>query len=174
MEAMDVLQREVEMYENEIRALKDFKSPTKRGGAGRTPKRTPIELSPAPRGATAEDAQSRLSLEATLFRPALQQALEQSARWKTEATAKAFMDLPPLPVLPQLPAAKDTPSLADDFIRLSSAISSCRIEKASITLVDLTKSDKSPREQLRDIKARSAAASERLESIVLRCIARSH
>lgn len=171
---MDVLQREVEMYENEIRALKDFKSPTKRGGALRTPKRTPIELTPAPRGVTAEDSQSRFSLEATLFRPALQQALEEAARWKTEATAKAIMELPPLPELPQLPAGKDTASLADDYMRLSAAISACRIEKASITLVDLTKTDKNPREQLRDIKARSAAASERLESTVLRCIARNH
>lgn len=174
MEAMDVLQREVEVYENEIRALKDFKSPTKRGVAGRTPKRTPIELSPAPRGVTVEDAHTRLSLEATLFRPALQQALQESARWKTEATAKAFMELPPLPELPQLSSAEEKSTSTDDFIRLSAAVSACRIEKASITLVDLTSTVKSPREQLRDIKARSAAASERLETTLLRCIARSH
>lgn len=174
-EAMDVLQREVEMYENEIRALKDFKSPSKRGtGSNRPPRRSNTDISPK-RGAAHDELQSSAnSLEATLFRPALQQALEEAARWKTSATASAIMNLPPLPVLPRASPepGKGSSIMSDDFIRLSSAVAACRIEKASVTLVDLTSTTKTPREQLREMKARNAATNERLESIMLRCRAR--
>ena len=163
-EAMDVLQREVEMYENEIRALKDFKSP-KRGTASNrtTPRRATTsvnDLSPYPRVA-ADDSQSISALEATLFRPALQQALQEAARWKASATAAAITSLPPLPI--------SSVTNADEFIRLLSAVSTSRIHKASIAMVDFTNTSKTPRAQLRELKARSAAASDRLETAMLRC-----
>lgn len=172
---MDVLQREVEMYENEIRALKDFKSP-KRGAASNrtTPRRATTSISdfsPNPRG-TVDDSQSTSALEATLFRPALQQALQEAARWKASATAAAIMNLPPLPISSIRSGDAFTSGndvFSDDFIRLSSAIATFRIQKASVAMVDLTNSTKTPRAQLREMKARDAAASDGLETIVLRC-----
>lgn len=170
-----MLQREVEMYENEIRALKDFKSP-KRGSTNNsrtTPRRaTPSinDFSPNSRGAT-DDSQSTFSLEATLFRPALQQALQEAARWKASATAAAIMSLPPLP-MPSVYNGDEYMSrigdFSDDFIHLSSAITTSRIQKASVSMVDLTNRSKTPRVQLREMKARNEATSERLETIMLR------
>jgi hypothetical protein len=169
---MDVLQREVEMYENEIRALKDFKSPKRGATSNRTtPRRATTsvsDLSPNPRGA-ADDSQSTSALEATLFRPALQQALQEAARWKASATAAAIMSLPPLPMTTVSTCGSDNGVFSDDFIRLNSAIATSRIQKASIAMVDLTNNtSKTPRAQLREMKARNVAASERLETIMLR------
>ena len=169
-----MLQREVEMYENEIRALKDFKSP-KRGSANNrtTPRRATTSIndfSPNPRG-TSDDYQSTTALEATLFRPALQQALEEAARWKASATAAAIMNLPPLLISPAFNgdlSASGNDLFSDDLIRLSSAIATTRIQKATVSIVDLTNKSKTPRVQLREMKARDAAASERLETIMLR------
>jgi len=160
------MQREIEMYENEIRALKDFKSPKKGKG---TPRRSASDIgSPNPRGAV-EDPQNVSALEATLFRPALQQALQETARWKASATATAIMNLPPLPSLRPISSLSEQDASSDDWIRLSAAVASARLEKASLTLVNLTDASKSPRAQLRELKAKSAAADQRLESIVMQC-----
>ena len=131
-----MLQRDVEMYENEIRALKDFKSP-KRGAASNrtTPRRATTsigDLSPNRRGAV-DDSQSTSALEATLFRPALQQALQEAARWKASAMAEAIVNLPPLTISPVRCGDAFTSGdgvFSDDFIRLSSAIATFRIQKA--------------------------------------------
>jgi len=169
---MDVMQREIEMYENEIRALKDFKSPGKKGKG--TPRRSMSDInSPNPRGVV-EDPQNASALEATLFRPALQQALQEAARWKASATATAIMSLPPLPSLqtvPSLGGQDDLNSVVvhDDWIRLNAAVSSARLEKASLTLISLTNPNKTPRAQLRELKAKNAAADQRLASVVIRC-----
>jgi hypothetical protein len=172
---VEVLQREVETYENEIRALKDFKSP-KRGpvGSRSTPtRRTPLQqhevISSSKSGA--DDTHSTSALEATLFRPALQQALQEAARWKASATATAIASLPPLPVLPFRIGndASGSSIFAEDLVRLSSVVAECRLQKASIRLVDLTNRTKSPRVQLREMKARNAATNDRLETAVLRC-----
>jgi hypothetical protein len=172
---VEVLQREVETYENEIRALKDFKSP-KRGPAGSrsTPtRRTPLQQNEASSNSRsgADDIHSTSALEATLFRPALQQALQEAARWKASATATAIASLPPLPALPFRNGndASGSSIFAEDFVRLSSVVAECRLQKASIRLVNLTNRTKSPRVQLREIKARNAAATDRLETAVLRC-----
>jgi hypothetical protein len=168
---MDVLQREVETYENEIRALKDFKSPKR----GNVTSRTPVRSSNLGSGLTsnhrgpADDSHSTFTLEATLFRPALQQALHEAAHWKAVATGAAMVDLTPLPASPLETYAGGRSISSDDSIRLSSTIAKCRIEKASILLVDLTNRNKTPRLQLREMKAQSAAISNRLETIMLQC-----
>jgi hypothetical protein len=166
---MDVMQREVEMYENEIRSLKDFKSPTKRGAVGstRTPRRgasAASDFSLNPRGV--EDSQSISALEASLFRPLLQEALEDAARWRVSATAEAIKNLSPLP---KLSASSEGNFWSDDLVRLSAAISANRIQKASVAMVDVTNTTKTPRAQLNGIKAKSAAASERLQAIMMQC-----
>lgn len=172
---MDVLQREVEMYENEIRSLKDFKSP-KRGnvtGSRATPIKSGVSVtSPVPtfRG-TNDDSHSNISLEASLFRPALQQALQESAHWKAVATASALLDLAPLPTYPMdLQGNSNGNSVfSDEAILISSALAKARIEKATITLVDLRNKEKAPRAQLREMRAKNAAITERLETVMLRC-----
>jgi hypothetical protein len=166
-EAVDVMQRQVDEYENEIRVLKDFKSPTKRGqGGNRTPRRsmtTVADLSPHGRGSAEEAQVSSGALEAALFRPALHKALQEAAHWKAATTASSIFDLPPLP----LPSGSR--NVGDDSLQqLSSALSSYRLEKASVRIVDLTNREKSPRVQLREHATRKTAATERLETLVLR------
>ena len=168
-----MLQREVEMYENEIRSLKDFKSP-KRGNVASsraTPNKSGASLTsntPTFRSAN-DDPQSSISLEATLFRPALQQALQESAHWKAVATGSALLDLAPLPTSPMDLYGDGNSIFSEEAIRLSSALAKARIEKATITLVDLRNKEKAPRAQLREMKAKSAAIAERLETVMLRC-----
>lgn len=172
-EAMDVLQREVEMYENEIRSLKDFKSP-KRGnvtGSRSTPMKSGAPLTsstPTFRGAN-EDFHSNISLEATLFRPALQQALQESAHWKSVATGSALLDLAPLPTSPMDFYGGGKSFMSEEAVLISSALAKARIEKATITLVDLRNKEKAPRAQLREMKAKTAAINERLETVLVRC-----
>lgn len=154
---MEVLQSEVEMYETEIRALKDFKSPSGKRGSNRTPRRSvPVGSEFGSR----EDLKHVGALEATLFRPALQEALAEASKWKSSAFAEAMESLPVLPVL-----SAPSGGLSDDWHRLSSALASSRLQKASIKVVDLTK-DESPREQLRNLKETNAASSARLHALV--------
>ena len=176
-EAMDVLQRQVDEYENEIRSLKDFKTPKRGAGARSSPRRAITSIadlaSPGRGGAMEEPALSNTgALEATIFRPALQNALRDAARWKSAAVASALADLPPLPTTyktsdgllgPKVEAA------ASDAIQLDSALSSYRMTMASVKLVDLTNPLKSPRQQLRESKAQSRIATENLEFAVSRC-----
>jgi hypothetical protein len=173
---MDVLQHQVDEYENEIRVLKDFKSPTgKRGqGSNRTPRRSLTSSADfaSPRGNTDDMQVSTGALEATLFRPALQRALQEASHWKAASTASSLFDLPPLRTLSSSSTEKsksgDTVEPFECLLQFSSALSSYRMEKASVTIVDLMNRDKSPRTQLREHAARKDMASERLETIVLR------
>ena len=170
---MDVLQREVEMYENEIRSLKDFKSPKRSNATGSraTPLKSGTSLinhTPTFRGSN-EEFHSGFSLEATLFRPALQQALQDSAHWKAVATRSILLDLAPLPASPMDFYGGGRSVLSEEAILMASALAKARIEKATITLVDLSNKEKAPRAQLRDMKAKSAAINERLETVLLRC-----
>jgi hypothetical protein len=168
-EAMDVVQRQVDEYENEIRALKDFKSPKRAGATRGTPRRSMTSIgdfgSPGVRSAVEEKQTSTGMLEATVFRPALQQALEESARWKTSA-AMSLLDLPPLSVAEESKMADEA---TYDLYQLSTAIADYRLELSSIKLVDLTSKDKTPREQLRENKQRSRAVTMNLESVLHRC-----
>lgn len=156
---MDVLQRQVDEYENEIRLLKD----TAKGGAGRkgAPRRALTSISDIASNRS-DDSTSNFSLEASLFRPALQEALQESWKWKAIATENVMSQLTPLP----LPTQRSV--LNDDSILLNSALAQVRLQKASIKLIDLTNTDKAPRTQLRELRAASLAASQQLESVALR------
>jgi len=173
-EAVDVLTQQVDEYENEIRALKDFKSPGK-GSRNRTPRRaitSVADASPYLRSGSDEPSSSTGALEATLFRPALQKALRDAAKWKAAAISKSLLDLPPLPVPPGYEKGGAMESASTDLMELTAALASCRLEKSAVTLVDLTRRDKTPRMQLRESNARIAMANERLESVVRRCAGR--
>jgi hypothetical protein len=185
MEAMDVVQRQVDEYEDEIRALKDFKSP-KRSSSGRTPRRTPqpspgVGSSGAKSANADESTSSTGALEAALCRPALLKALQEVAYWKSKATASWMSELPPLPVLQGSPFGadgefkeRDADEALSSLVELSSAWSDYRLTKASVKIVDLTNSTKDPRTQLREQKARSAEATNRLETVILRCRGRGY
>jgi hypothetical protein len=213
---MDVMQREVEMYENEIRALKDQKTPKRPGTVTRgTPRRTGATgvdfSSPHPMGIPTPGGNSVTIgggggggggvglagdefygntgvLEATLFRPALQNALREANRWKAATVASALVNLEPLPT--RYNNNRSTGTLDDeskesdsgygvgssllyndDFIRLTSAMNHNRTVKASVRLIDLSgkNNSKSPRQQLIEMKTKNRIANDQLETAILRC-----
>jgi dynactin 1 len=166
MEAVDVMQRQVDEYENEIRVMKDFKSPGK-GTKGRgAPRRGLATMSDSSPYRQEENQINAGALEAALFRPALQEALENAAKWKAASMASSLAALTPLP-MPLALANSD--GVNDHMLELTSALSNYRLVKASTTLVDLTRTDKSGNMQLREIYQKKSAASDRVKSIVMRC-----
>lgn len=171
-EAMDVLQRQVDEYESEIRSLKDFKSPKSTQRRTSMSSRASPFMSPgfsASKGTPAGEALSEVSaatvgaLEAALLRPALEAVRQDAARYKAQAMDAALRSLPPLDLMvtpasvgneefKQSGPANEVQSLATT---LSQARSRVRMEKASFAVVDLSKTDKSPRESLLDSMART-------------------
>jgi hypothetical protein len=167
-EAMDVLHRQVEEYENEIRLLRDAKTPSK-GVRSRAPRRafTP-ESSLRDRSRSSEnlsgmEEEGHLgAFEAALFRPALLAARKDAAQWKAKATIDTLLSLPPLDV--PLPCTSEETKTSEDtspLLELSSALSHYQAETASVRLVDLSKPN--PRMQLYSMKMKKAAAAERLD-----------
>jgi hypothetical protein len=166
---MDVLHRQVEEYESEIRFLKDAKSPTK----GRTPRRSFAADNLRERARSGEDLQVLGSeahagaFEAALFRPALRAARRDAAHWKAKATISMLLELPPLNV-PKTNRGEEEKSVDDEdispIIELSSALANYRTQTASIKVVDLTKSSsKSPRMELHSMVMKKASASQQLD-----------
>eukprot|EP00535_Pseudo-nitzschia_heimii_P004754 CAMPEP_0197182238 /NCGR_PEP_ID=MMETSP1423-20130617/6262_1 /TAXON_ID=476441 /ORGANISM="Pseudo-nitzschia heimii, Strain UNC1101" /LENGTH=1365 /DNA_ID=CAMNT_0042632627 /DNA_START=185 /DNA_END=4282 /DNA_ORIENTATION=- len=167
-EAMDVLHRQVEEYENEIRA-RDSKTPTKT----RRPRRsfTPESRSSSRENLREGDDGIRSAFEAALFRPALQAARRDAAQWKTKATINTLLELPPLkvsigPTSFTREEEKSGDGDMDPLFQLSSSLSSYQRETASVRLVDITKSNEqgvSPRMQLHQMMLRKAAASQEVD-----------
>eukprot|EP00529_Nitzschia_sp_RCC80_P006864 CAMPEP_0113511116 /NCGR_PEP_ID=MMETSP0014_2-20120614/38522_1 /TAXON_ID=2857 /ORGANISM="Nitzschia sp." /LENGTH=1423 /DNA_ID=CAMNT_0000407161 /DNA_START=80 /DNA_END=4347 /DNA_ORIENTATION=- /assembly_acc=CAM_ASM_000159 len=175
-EAMDVLHRQVEEYENEIRFL-NSKSPAK--SRSRAPRRTFATDSSALR----DHSRSSESLhglqeepmsgafEAALFRPALLAARQEAAIYKNKAMVDTILNLPPLNVsLSATVAGTDEEKSSDEemgvmdnnpFLDLSTALSNYQRETSSMHLVDLMKP--SPRTQLHNTLMRKAAASAGLD-----------
>ncbi len=165
-EAMDVLHRQVEEYENEIRA-RDSKTPTK----ARRPRRsfTPESTSRSSSSDSLRDGEdgSRSAFEAALFRPALQAARRDAAQWKAKATVNTLLNLPPLKVCMDPTALgggeeKFSEDDMDPLFQLSSSLFTYQRETASVRLVDIT-NGKSPRLQLQEMMTRKAAASQEVD-----------
>lgn len=164
---MDVLQRQVDEYENEIRAMKDFKTPGRGLQTKRTPRRaltSVADLASPSKGFLDENSSSDISLEATIFRPALQQALRDALKWKLEATTSCMNKLLPLPG----PFVFNT-EFESAFNQLSSAIRDERFKKATIKLVDLRSKNKAPRKQFQESKTQCRKAAQEVEAIAKRC-----
>ena len=164
---MDVLHRQVEEYESEIRFLKDTKSPSK--GMARGPRRsyTSDALRESRSGGELQAITSEAhvgAFEAALFRPALQAARRDAAHWRTKATISTLLELPPLTV-PKLEEEKSADSDDDmsPFLQLSSALANYRTQVASIKVVDLTKPSKAPRAELYSMLRKKAAAAQQLD-----------
>ena len=189
-EAMDVLHRQVEEYENEIRA-RDSKTPTKarrpiRSFTPESSRRDSSRTSSENLRDPGEDGNTS-AFEAALFRPALQAARRDAAQWKAKATITTLLELPPLNVCSmdststtttttritfgggggeEKFAEEDNNNDDDPLFQLSSALSSYQRETASVRIVDITKTSKqgkSPRMQLHDMMMRKAAASEQVD-----------
>jgi hypothetical protein len=172
---MDVLNRQVDEYENEIRALKDFKSPSKGSRSRATPRRAVTSVADTSssygRSQTVSEESETYSgaLEATLFRPSLQRALKDAAFWKASVVRESLSNLAPLPIAKGLKGFDDQESEnGDDLVELTLALADYRFAMASTSLVDLTRKDKTPRSQLRESAANKQAASHRLQAIVRR------
>jgi len=186
-EAMDVLHRQVEEYENEIR-VRDSKTPTK------TRRHTMRSFTPESsssrrdrsRSSSIEHLQDLVeegthvgAFEAALFRPALQAARKDAAQWKANATINTLLALPPLHVTTMDPLYRygsgsggdeeqkcAEENDADPVFQLTSALSAYQREVASVRIVDITKkggSYISPRMQLHNTMMRKAAASEEVD-----------
>jgi len=112
-EALDVMQKQSEEYEKEIRSLKDKSRPSRgvRTSVGRiSPKKSPMDLEATlsklgqAAGSKSAGASSRdvllesISLETALFRPALGSAVQSANYWKSKAMGSALSKLSPLNV----------------------------------------------------------------------------
>ena len=171
-EAMDVLHRQVEEYEGEIRFLKDAKSP--KGRQARTPRRSYADQL-RERSRSGDDLESMApqgssgAFEAALFRPALQAARRDAAQWKAKATISTLLELPPLVVSSSpTPVTEETKSADEDpapLLDLSSALASYRMETASVRVVDITKQarGRSRRSQLKKMVMKKASAANQLD-----------
>lgn len=165
---MDVMQRQVDEYEAEIRLLKDPKSPRARGLG--TPKRTMSLQQDYGRrsqdyGAAEVPQATVAAMQAAFFRPALEAARKEASEWKANAVASAMMNLPHLnlPGIASLEEeSKDEDPMLEAMTALNDARNRVRVEKASFTLIDLTRTDKSPRAQLIDSLTKTAVAEEKL------------
>jgi len=170
-EAMDVLHRQVEDYESEIRFLKDAKSPGARVRS-RTPRRT-FTADLRERSGSVDSLPGMVAdgstgaFEAALFRPALQAARRDAAQWKAKATISTLLDLPPLHAS-GITAGEEKTADEDEsnpFVQLSSALSFYRREAASIKVVDVSKrkSGEISRLGLHRMLMRKATASDQLD-----------
>merc|ERR1712194_798645 len=182
-EALDVMQKQAEEYEKEIRSLKD-KSRSSRGvrtaGGRVTPKKKSMDLEATlnqlgqasgskSAGSSRDVLLESISLETALFRPALASAVQSASYWKSQALGSALTKLAPLNVpvaaqpIPSLTSSK-TRSELDDLLshgannssnqahhnmeELALARNEARLTKASVSIVDLSNQEISPRAQL--------------------------
>lgn len=173
-EAMDVMHRQVEEYESEIRFLKDAKSPKVRS---RTPRRTPFTEHLRERsrsGGSLSDMELDghvAAFEAALFRPALHAARRDAAQWKARATVAGLLELPPLSVSGISPLHQEEKQADEDFpgplMELSSALSNYRMETAAVQVVDITKKPsnhgKSSRSSLHQMMMKKVSAADQLD-----------
>jgi hypothetical protein len=174
---MDVLHRQVDEYENEIRALKDFKSPKSARRTSMSSRASPF-MSPGfsakstPAGGEPLSEATIGSLEAALARPALEAARQDASRYKALSMTASLNSLPPLGLV--VPSSmkqeyfKQSHSMNGlEYLAnaLSEARSQVRMQKASVTVVDLSKSDK-PRQALMDSMSKTYIAEMKLADVV--------
>lgn len=182
-----MLQEQVAGYENEIRLLNTMKSPKRSDGGKNDGRRKSVEPKNLSKRAQSQrtlgGSLSNLGgdvvsatptaavgvLEAALFRPALSEARRVAAKWRNKALSETLHSLPTLSV----PIASEG-NLGDDcaddvtekLARLSTAMSNCRTEKASIRVVDLEKSTGRSRAHLRSSMAGKSIADKELGAAV--------
>ena len=176
---MDVLHRQVDEYENEIRALKDFKSPKSARRTSMSSRASPfmspsfsVKGTPAGGGEPLTEAAVG-ALEAALVRPALEAARQDASRYKAQAMAATLSCLPPLnvgiPTSMNREESKECDSMneLESLVHaLSEARSQVRMQKASVSVIDLTKTYTSPRQALLDSMSKTYSAEMKLADVV--------
>lgn len=171
-EALDVMQQQADEYEKEIKSLKD-KSRTPRVARQTSGRITPQKQSSSldldlfgsatkPGGASSRDIMlESISLETALFRPALASATQSASYWKAQSMGSALSKLPPLNVRLKSHQVK---GCAQEVILARNEV---RLAKASVSIVDLSKTDISPRNQLNEQKQKELTAESRLHDATL-------
>ena len=171
-EALDVMQQQADEYEKEIKSLKD-KSRTPRVARQASGRITPKKQSSAldidlfgsatkPGGSSSRDITlESISLETALFRPALASATQSASYWKAQSMGSALSKLPPLNVYLESQRAK---GCAKELVLARNEV---RLAKASVSIVDLSKTDISPRSQLKELKQKELIAESRLHDATL-------
>eukprot|EP00956_Cyclotella_meneghiniana_P032488 scaffold89698_cov73-Cyclotella_meneghiniana.AAC.1 len=171
-EALDVMQQQADEYEKEIKSLKD-KSRTPRVARQASGRITPKKQSSAldidlfgsatkPGGSSSRDITlESISLETALFRPALASATQSASYWKAQSMGSALSKLPPLNVHLESQRAK---GCAKELVLARNEV---RLAKASVSIVDLSKTDISPRSQLKELKQKELIAESRLHDATL-------
>ena len=167
MDAVDVMQQQVDDYELEIRMLKDPKSPKARMSMGSSARRS-LAIPDVKRGEIASGVDASpaaiAALQATLFRPAMDSIRCDAAVWKGIAVAEDIVSLPPLSLHDSAPTdarSKGDSSWNDAVSSFEAARAALRLEKSSFRLIDLTV-DASARSQLLEALSRVTVAEEQL------------
>ena len=132
------------------------------------------------RSTPALDAMSEVSaatigaLEAALLRPALQAVRQDASRYKARTMAAVLNSLPPLDLVIPATAAKEESKRSESFSELENlaktlteARSQVRMDKASVTVVDLSKSDKSSRQMFLESTSKTYTAEMKLANAAL-------
>jgi len=169
-----VLHRQVDEYENEIRFLKDFKSPksaqrrSSRASPFMSPGFSTGKGAPAGEGIPEASAATIGALEAALLRPALQAVQQDASRYKAQTMVAALSSLPPLNLATPTSAESKQPDPLEELDNLANALSEARLRvrmaKASVTVVDLSKS--LSRQSLLESKAKTYTAERKLADAV--------
>lgn len=167
MDAVDVMQQQVDDYESELKMMKDPKSPKARMSMGSSTRRS-LVIPDVKRGEIASGVDASpaaiAALQAALFRPAMDSIRRDAAAWKGIAVAKDILSLPPLPMHGLTPTgdnSKDDSPWNEALSSFEAARAALRLEKASFRLVDLTV-DAPPRSQLLEALSRVTVAEEQL------------
>lgn len=146
-EAMEVLDTTVNEYEREIRLLKEQQKPKAVGKRGMqsTPRKT-LSLGTdfslaklglgSPQKPQQASATELLSLEASLFRPALRSARSDASMWKSKAVKDDLLKLPQLRISPQ---NANNFEVLNSRKKLILANAEVRRVKATVTILDLSK-----------------------------------
>jgi hypothetical protein len=180
-EALDVMQQQADEYEKEIRILKD-KSKTPRVSRQTSGRITPNKSSSVvdleatlgkfgtaskAGGVSSRDIMlESISLETALFRPALASATQSASYWKAQSMGSALSKLAPLNV--QLKSHCNNQREKSRCVEeVALAKNEMRLAKASFSVVDLSNTVMSPRQQLHDEIQKERAAESRLQDATM-------
>lgn len=168
-EAMEVLQTQVDEYEQEIKTLKEpQKGKNRRGHPGSTRKSVSLEsdfsISNLGTGknqkSSSHDITSGL-IEAALYRPALRSAKTEASICKAKSIMDSLMTLPPL----SNNMNGKVSELSIQRRRLMKAGADLRMKKASISIIDITNDNRITRQSLNEQRRNTKLAVDKLKSI---------
>ena len=168
-EAMEVLQTQVDEYEQEIKTLKEpQKGKSRRGHPGSARKSVTLEsdfsLSNLRGGnnqkSSSHDIKSGL-IEAALYRPALRSAKSEASMCKAKFIMDSLMTLPPL----SNNISGKVSELSIQRRQLMKVGAELRMKKASISIIDITNNNSIARQSVNEQRRNTKLAVDKLKSI---------